>query len=119
MYILPYYFVYFLEWPSIPLFTFATLGMTGSLISLLLTETSGKPLQDDIVKDGKDNVIGDSKKKHRRKGKRKVVPVDMNGHEVVASIKYGNVVTIESMLAENDSIPVPKPVVRLKRAYSF
>jgi len=37
-----------IEWPSIPLFAFGILGFLGSLLSLLLNETSGKPLQDDM-----------------------------------------------------------------------
>jgi hypothetical protein len=39
------------EYPAIPLLAFGLLGFLGSLLSLLLTETSGKPLQDDMKPD--------------------------------------------------------------------
>ncbi|XP_021946577.2 organic cation transporter-like protein [Folsomia candida] len=37
------------RWPSIPFFTFAIISVCGSLVSFLMTETTGKPLSDNIV----------------------------------------------------------------------
>ncbi|XP_021952032.2 organic cation transporter protein [Folsomia candida] len=39
------------KWPSLPLFAFGTLGFLGALLSLLLRETSGKPLEDKLKED--------------------------------------------------------------------
>lgn len=109
--------------PAIPLIIFATLGMTGSLISLLLTETSGKPLQDNMEGKDKDasSVHNKERKSKRKKKKRvKVVPSDdISGQTEV--MKYRQVATVERILAESEQNQqkLRQPIIMITRAQSF
>ncbi|CAL8122318.1 unnamed protein product [Orchesella dallaii] len=66
-------------WPAVPLFTFAILGILGSLISILLKETGGKPLQDDLnAPEGNAKVVpivSKNKKKLHKNGPLKPITI--------------------------------------------
>lgn len=101
------------KWPVLPLFTFASAAVMGSLVSFLLSETSGKPLQDDV----KVVVEQTNEEKKVRKRKHKVVPVDMNGE--VSAIKYGHVVTVDGLLASRDRSDEESKRVKFIRSKSL
>lgn len=71
-----------------PTFAFAILGFMGSLLSLLLDETSGKPMKDELNNANRNDNMGEAKEASR-----------MHEQVIVAPNKVGPMIntTVESI----------------------